>query len=236
MRATDASSIYNSLQVAVRRRFSQGLQLNINYTLSRAESDSSNDRTDLAQDITNLAAERALTNYDRTHIFGANYVWELPFFNDRSNKLMYNALGGWQISGSTQLASGVPLTITTTSTASNSFGSVTRRPNLIGEPEGARTANEWFNTGAFANPAANTFGNSPRSVVRGPRRHATDLGLFKNFAVSDRVGLQYRLEAFNVFNETNFTTVGTVLGNTTFGRVTAAGDPRMIQMGFKVTF
>ena len=236
MRATDASSIYNSLQVAVRRRFSQGLQLNINYTLSRAESDSSNDRTDLAQDITNLAAERALTNYDRTHIFGANYVWELPFFNDRSNKLMYNALGGWQISGSTQLASGVPLTITTTSTASNSFGSVTRRPNLTGEPEGARTANEWFNTGAFANPAANTFGNSPRSVVRGPRRHATDLGLFKNFAVSDRVGLQYRLEAFNVFNETNFTTVGTVLGNTTFGRVTAAGDPRMIQMGFKVTF
>ncbi len=236
VRATDATSTYNSLQMALSRRFQAGLQLNVNYTLSKAESDSSSDRSDLAQDINNLAAERAVTNYDRTHIFGANYVWALPFFNDSSNKLMYNLLGGWEISGATQLASGVPLTITTTTNTSNSFGNVQRRPDLIGDPEGPKTINQWFNTAAFANSAPNTFGNSPRSVVRGPWRHMTDLGLFKNFSVNDRLRMQFRLEAFNIFNETNFTSVGTVLGNATFGRLTAAGDPRMIQLGFKLTF
>ncbi len=236
MRATDATSTYNSLQVALQRRFQAGLQVNVNYTLSKAVSDSSSDRSDLVQDINNKGAERAVTNYDRTHIFGANYVWALPFFNDPSNKVMYNLLGGWEISGATQLATGVPLTITMSANTSNSFGNVQRRPNVSGEVEGAKTVDQWFNTAAFSAPAANTFGNSPRGVVRGPWRHMTDLGVFKNFSVNDRVRLQFRLEAFNVFNETIFTGVGTVLGTPSFGRLTSAGDPRMIQMGLKLTF
>jgi hypothetical protein len=236
LRATDATSVYNSLQLAVQRRWQHGLQLNVNYTLSKAESDSSSDRSDLAQDINNLDAERAVTNYDRTHIFGANYVWELPFHNDTSNKLMYNLLGGWQISGATQLASGTPLTITMSANTANSFGNIQRRPDLVGDPEGPKTVAQWFNTAAFAAPAPNRFGNSPRSVVRGPWRHMTDLALFKNFYVTERVRLQYRLEAFNVFNEVNYTSVGTVMGTSTYGRLIAAGDPRMIQMGLKLTF
>jgi hypothetical protein len=237
LRATDATSSYHSLQVAVQRRFQAGLQLNVNYTLSKAVSDSSSDRSDLVQDINNKEAERAVTNYDRTHIFGANYVWALPFFNNTSNKLMYNLIGGWEISGATQFASGVPLTITTATNTSNSYGNVTRRPDLIGDAEGPKTVAQWFNTGAFANPAPNTFGNAPRSVVRGPWRHMTDLGVFKNFRANDRVRMQFRFEIFNVFNETNFTTVGTVLSTPAqFGRLLAAGDPRMIQLGLKLTF
>jgi hypothetical protein len=236
VRATDATSIYHSLQTAVQRRFAQGLQINLNYTLSRAEADSPSDRSDVAQDIRNLDAERALTNYDRTHIFGANYVWELPFFNDPSNRTMYNLLGGWQISGATQLASGVPLTITMSANTANSFGNIQRRPDLVGDAEGPKTVDEWFSRGAFAAPAPNTFGSSPRSVVRGPWRHMTDLALFKNFLVTDGVGLQFRFEVFNAFNETNFTGVGTILGTPTFGRLTSALDPRMVQMGLKLTF
>ncbi|HSL21537.1 MAG TPA: TonB-dependent receptor [Vicinamibacterales bacterium] len=238
LRVTNATSIYHSLQVAVQRRFTAGLQLNVNYTLSRAESDSSSDRntTDRVQDVNNLAAERAITAYDRTHIFGANYVWSLPFFNDTSNKLMYNLLGGWQLSGASQFASGTPLTITMTTNTSNSFGLVTRRPDLVGDAEGPKTLEQWFNTTAFARPAANTFGNAPRSVVRGPWRHMTDLALFKNFLVSDRVGVQFRLEAFNAFNETNFTGVRTTLESADFGRLITAGEPRMIQFGLKLTF
>lgn len=236
LRATDATSLYNSLQVALGRRWQEGLQFNVNYTLSKAESDSSSDRSDLAQDINNLDAERAVTNYDRTHIFGANYVYALPFFNDPTNRMMYNLLGGWEISGATQFASGTPLTITMTANTSNSFGNITRRPDLVGDPEGPKTVEQWFNTSAFATPAPNTFGSAPRSVVRGPWRHMTDLALFKNFVVTDRVRLQFRAEAFNVFNETIFTGVGTVLGTPTFGRLTSAGDPRMIQFGLKLTF
>lgn len=215
---------------------SGGGQVNVNYTLSRVETDSSSDRSHVAQDVKNLAGERAVADYDRTHIFGANYVYELPFFRDPGNRLMYNLLGGWQISGYTRYESGAPLTITQSANTMNSFGNIQRRPNVSGDVEGPKTIEQWFNTAAFSAPAANTFGNSPRSVVRAPYRHITDLALFKNFVVSERVRLQYRLEAFNVFNHPNFTGVGTVLGTPTFGRLTSAAEPRLVQMGVKVTF
>lgn len=237
LRATDATSLYNALQASLSRRFTDGLQLNVNYTLSRVTADSPSDRSDLAQDKNNLDAERAVASYDRTHIFGVNWVWELPFLRDPANRLLYNLAGGWQLTGFTRYESGVPLTITTATNTSNSFGNVTRRPDLVGEPEGPKTIGQWFNTSAFAVPAANQFGNAPRSVVRGPYRHVTDLGLFKNFVFTNRVRGQFRLEAFNAFNETNFTGVGTVFSTpASFGRLLSAADPRLVQMAFRVTF
>lgn len=236
MRSTEATSAYNSLQASLFRRWAQGLQVTFNYTLSKAVTDSSSDRSDFVQDINNKKAERAVASYDRTHIFSMQYVYELPFFRDQSNKLLYNTLGGWQISGTTRYATGLPLTISQSANTANSFGNISRRPDLIGDPEGPKTIAQWFNTAAFALPAANTFGNSPRSVVRGPHQHLTDIGLFKNFAVHDRIGLQFRWEIFNAFNETNFTGVGTGFGTPTFGRLTAAAEPRLMQFGVKVTF
>lgn len=236
-RSTDGDSLYNSLQTSLSRRFSNGLQFNLAYTLSRVETDSSSDRSDLAQDINNLDAEYALANYDRTHMLGVNFVWELPFFNDPSNRMMYNIAGGWQLSGFARYETGVPLTITTAVNSSNSFGNVTRRPDLVGDPEGDKTIASWFNTAAFATPAPNTFGNAPRSVVRGPSRKLVDLALFKGFALPGRVRAQIRIEAFNVFNITNFGNPGTAFSTpATFGRITSALDPRLVQLGFKVTF
>jgi outer membrane receptor protein involved in Fe transport len=240
-RQTTASSSYNSLQMSLSRRFQQGLQLNVNYTLSKAVSDASSDRNgaDFPQYQGNLDAERAVTAYDRTHIFGAHYVWELPFFSNRDNALVYNTLGGWQISGSTRIFSGVPLTINTSVNTANSFGAGTNplRPDLVGDPEDAPgTVAQFFNVNAFRQPAANQFGNSPRSVIRLPYQNATDFGLFKNFTTGSRIALQFRAEMFNVFNHTNFTNAGTVMGTTTFGRLTTAADPRLIQFGIRATF
>lgn len=239
-RQTDATSSYNSLQMALSRRFAQGLQLNLNYTLSKAVSDSSSDRNaaDFPQYQGNLAAERAVTTYDRTHIFGAHYVWELPFFSDRDNLLLYNTLGGWQISGSTKIATGVPLTVTTQVNTANSFGQgATLRPDLAGDPDDAPgTVEQFFNVGAFRQPPPNQFGNSPRSVLRLPYQNTTDLGVFKNFETGGRVALQFRAEMFNVFNRTNFTNAGVVLGNPTFGRLTQAAEPRLIQFGIRAAF
>jgi hypothetical protein len=240
MRETTASSSYNSLQVALSRRFEDGLQLAVNYTLSKAVSDSSSDRNaaDFPQYQGNLAAERAVTAYDRTHIFGAHYVWTLPFAGNRDNRWLYNLAGGWQISGSTRLATGIPLTITTQVNSANSFGAgATLRPDLVGDPEDAPgTVEQFFNVSAFRQPAVNQFGNAPRSVIRLPYQNSTDLGVFKNFEVGTRVAVQFRAEMFNVFNRTNFTNAGTVLGNPTFGRLTTAAEPRLIQLGFRVTF
>jgi carboxypeptidase family protein/TonB-dependent receptor-like protein len=235
LRSTTATSSYNSLQLSLSRRLAAGLQINGNYTLSRAISDASADRGTTQQDIRNLAAERAVTNYDRTHIFGVHYVWELPFARNGS-ALRYNAIGGWQISGSTRYATGLPLTITTATNSANSFGGGTLRPDLVGDPEGPQTVAEWFSRAAFVQNAANTFGNSPNGVVRGPGVHLTDLGIFKNFRITRQVQGQYRLEMFNAFNHTQFSTVGTTLGTPTFGTITAAAEPRLIQMGFKLTF
>jgi hypothetical protein len=242
-RDTSAETEYDSLQVSVLRRFAQGLQVSTNYTLSRAEGNSSSDRNaaDLAQDPRNLDAEWGLMDYDRTHIFGLHYVWELPFFRNTST-LMYNLIGGWEITGSTRLASGVPLTITQSANSANSFGGGPFRPDLVGDPEisGDRARGDqirqWFNTAAFAQSAANTFGNSGRGVVRGPGINVTDLGLFKNFRLGSSIRLQYRLEMFNAFNHPNLLLVGTVLGTPTFGQVTTAAEPRIIQMGIKMTF
>ena len=239
-RQTDATSSYNSLQMALSRRFSQGLQLNLNYTLSKAVTDSSSDRNagDLPQYQGNLAAERAVATYDRTHIFGAHYVWELPFFSDRGNLLLFNTLGGWQISGSTKIATGVPLTVTTQVNSANSFGQgATLRPDLVGDPMDApNTVDQYFNVSAFRQPAANQFGNSPRSVLRLPYQNVTDLGIFKNFETGRRIALQFRAEMFNVFNHTNFTNAGVTLGNPTFGRLTTALEPRLIQFGIRAAF
>jgi outer membrane receptor protein involved in Fe transport len=239
-RETTATSSYNSLQTSVSRRFQDGLLLNLNYTLSRAVADSSSDRNaaDFPQYQGDLASERAETAYDRTHIFGAHYVWELPFFSNRDNRLLYNTLGGWQISGSTKVATGIPLTVTTQVNSANSFGQgATLRPDLTGDPEDAPgTVAQFFNTAAFTQPAPNRFGNAPRSVIRLPYQNVTDLGLFKNFDVGGRVGLQFRAEMFNVFNRTNFTNANTVMGNPAFGRLTAALEPRLIQFGIRATF
>ncbi len=234
-RSTTGTSQYNSLQVSLSRRMQAGIQVNANYTLSKVVSDASADRGATQQDIRNLAAERAITNYDRTHIFGIHYVWDLPLFRNASG-LLYNLLGGWEITGSTRYATGVPLTITSTATSSNSFGGGSLRPDLVGDPVGPQTVNDWFNKAAFAQPAVNQFGSSPNGVVRGPGVHLTDLGIFKNFKISSRFGAQYRLELFNAFNHTQFTGVGTVLGNPTFGTVTSAAEPRLVQMGFKLIF
>ena len=145
--------------------------------------------------------------------------------------------GGWQLTGFVRYESGLPLTITTATNTSNSFGNVSRRPDLVGDAEGPKTVDQWFNTAAFAAPAPNTFGSAPRSVVRGPYRHLTDVGIFKNFVITSQVRAQFRFEAFNVFNETNFTGVGTAFSTpATFGRITTAAEPRQVQIGMKVTF
>ncbi len=237
LRDTSGESRYNSLQVELGRRWTGGLQINMNYTFSKAISDSSSDRNtaDLPQDYRNQSVERALTTFDRRHIFGVHYIWEVPFFH-KAPRIVYNILGGWQLTGSTRLTSGAPLTITCATNSANSYGGGSLRPNLVGDPEGPRTIAEWFTKAAFQQPAANTFGNAGRSLVTGPGYAITDLTIGKNFQINERFRLQYRAEFFNAFNRASLSGVGTSLGNTSFGTVTSAGEPRLIQMGLKLTF
>lgn len=234
-RQTSASSRYDSLQVGVNKRMSRGVQLGIAYTWSKVMTDSPDDRTTIPQNSFNLRAERARASFDKTHIFVANFLWQLPFFQE-ARGAVYNILGGWQVGGIVRAETGTPLTIFVSGNPANSFFGGSIRPNVVGDPKGPKTIDQWFNTAAFVNPPANTFGNAGRSLVDGPGIHLWDISIYKNFRVTEQVRMQFRAEFFNAFNHTNFSGVGTTLGTPTYGRVVSALEPRQIQLGLRVDF
>src|SRR5262249_10481973 len=242
-RQTTASSRYDSLQVGVTKRMSQGVELAGAYTWSKVLTDSPSDRSDFPQNVRNLAGERGIADFDKTHIFVLSGIYELPFFK-QGNKLLYNTLGGWQLGGIFRAESGRALTVLQSGNSANSFFGGSIRPNVIGDLRGPESRLAWFNTAAFAAPAPNTFGNAVRGIIRGPGILLTDLAIYKNFRPTERVGMQFRAELFNSLNHTNWNTIGTnatfnaagVQTNADFGKVLTALEPRQIQLGLKLNF
>ena len=247
------TSNYSSLQASVQKRFKGASQMSVNYTWSKGLTTSQTDRSSAVQNTYCIHCDYGPSQLDRRHIFNANYVYELPWFATRKDVLGW-VLGNWQVSGITYFYTGLPLTVTSSGVDPAGQGynistsSVSGRPDLIGNAVGPRGTDflsgpTWFNTGAFANvcPASGLCANprpgtSPRGVVYGPGFARWDLSLFKNFNFGERFKLQFRTEAFNVFNHTNPNAVSTVFGSATFGRVTTYRDPREMQFGLKLSF
>jgi hypothetical protein len=231
-RENTAASTYHSLQATFQRRMSKGLLFSAAYTFSKAIGDAS-DFGEQPQNSYNLRAERALLSFDRTHMFIANYIYELPIFTNRST-LMGKVFGGWQISGVTIYQSGSPVNLTVTG---STFGLATR-PDV--RPGAAltmpKTVAQWFDTSIFTAPAYGYFGTAGRDLIRGPGMEEWDVALFKTFHITERVGFTLRGEAFNLFNHTNFNAVSTSFGSGNFGQVTSAHQPRLIEVSGKVEF
>jgi hypothetical protein len=114
------------------------------------------------------------------------------------------------------------------------------RPDQIGDPNNGapHTAAQWFNTSAFTDvdPANLRPGNARPGSVKGPGIQRYDLSLFKNIKLKETVGMQFRLESFNVFNHTNFQDIDTNLFSGTFGQVVGTHNPRIVQLGLKLNF
>jgi hypothetical protein len=111
------------------------------------------------------------------------------------------------------------------------------RPNLVGDPSlSSRTAERWFNTAAFAFPPRGSFGNAGRNILDGPGYQSVNASLIKNTHLSERFNLQFRAEAFNLFNHPNFDLPDNFMGSPTFGQITSARDPRHLQFGLKLLF
>lgn len=234
-RQTSAGSRYDSLQVGVNKRLSDGIQFGIAYTWSKVITDSPDDRSTIAQDVRNLRADRALASFDKTHIFVVNWIWEMPFFKNAQG-ITHHILGGWQLGGIYRAESGTPQSVFISPNRANSFFGASQRPDLVGNPAGPKRVDLWFNTAAFALPALNTFGNAGRSLFRGPGINLWDLAIYKNLRITEQVRVQFRAELFNAFNHTNLSGVGTTLASATFGRVTSALEPRHVQLGLKINF
>ena len=247
VRESTGGSNYHSLQVSVNKRLSKTYSMGLAYTWAKSIDNASSERgaSDIPPDTRDARLERAPSDFDRTQVLTANYIWLLPKPLQRRS-LFSPVLNGWQLSGISRMYGGKPLDVTLSADVAGIGAVQNQRANLIANPAGPRTPDEWFNRNAFGRPATGTFGNLGRNSLRGPGLQKWDISLFKNFALNEhgRV-LQFRAEVFNAMNHPSFTTIGTALNTTAtgvnpnisnFDVVTATRDARVSQFALKLTF
>lgn len=244
------SSKYHSLQSSLQKRFSGSNMVSINYTWSRVMTNSPGDRWNAPQNSYDIQANYGPSDLDRRHMLNANFVYEFPFMKAQRGAVG-KLLGGWQMSGIIAYNSGTPFTVTTSDQVdragiglfAGSWASV--YPDMSCNPNkgAARNMGQWFNPNCFADVPDGQLrvGNERRNSVYGPGFGRWDLSLFKNIKFSERVRMQFRVEAFNVWNHTNWRNVDSTYTppeteGRTFAQVTSARDPRNVQLGLKLNF
>jgi hypothetical protein len=184
-----------------------------------------------AQDSRNVRAEYGPPNYDFTHDFAATWVYPLTFFSHR-NKALKTALGDWAFAGLVLHQSG----FANTPSLQTGLGGLAIRPDQVKPYRKIGKLGEWFDTSVFAQPNYGFFGNAGNGVIRGPGYTSANMSLYKTFPIHEGFSAQLRAEAFNVFNHPNFNSVDYGLGDTTYGQVTGAGDPRILEFAIKINF
>jgi hypothetical protein len=234
------SSSFQSLQVSLDKRFSSGFTLLANYTWAKSIDFGSGAGTlwPSNTDPAHHNIDRGLSDFHRAHRFVTSGVWQLPKLAG-SPLAARMALGGWSLSGSMILQSGPFFAIR--SGRDNSFSGVgLDRADLAGDitrPAGVDPVRQWYNIKAFVQNASGTFGSSGRNIVPGPGLISLNTMVSKSFTVYRESSVQFRAEFFNLPNHPNFISPRTDnLTSGTYGRLTSAEDPRILQFGLKWQF
>lgn len=248
-----SNSTYNGMKLELSKRFSAGTYWQFNYTLGKALTDAIGGQGfyDDFRDNLNRKLDKTYQPYDSKHIIQSNFIWELPFGHNKrwlsgAPGWENGLLGGWQVNGIFQLVTSRPFTIDTgrynlvlgkTSTA-NYSGNDSNLPAKVvkGSLIQAITPVE---KALFSNPAAGSAGGTPRYAFRGPRYTNVDASMFKNFRLQklgEQATLQFRVEAFNLFNHTNFALPSSNINAGDFGVISSAYSPRIVQFALKVVF
>jgi hypothetical protein len=253
-KANDANNNFNALQVSLHRRFTRGLLFQMNYMWSHGITDASigSGESVSIQHMACRACDRSSSNIDVRHNMIANAVYELPFWRGRP------ILGGWELAGIGSARTGLPVNISMSRKANAlpDGNTSSQRPNLIpGVPIYAadQTIDNWFNPAAFAAPANGTWGNLGRYIANGPGMFEIDSSLQKRFRITERVALNFRAAAYNLFNHPVYSnpsgSIGALTGNPpsvsgSFGRITSiintgavgTGAPRRIEFMLRAEF
>ena len=238
---------YNALQFLYDKRFSSGLAYQVSYTYSKTIDTGSDGWYGVegfsVQSPYSYNNDRSIAGYDLTHVLSVNIVYELPIGTGKrfatGNKVVNYIIGGWQVNTVAQARSGLPYSISVEGDIANTGNSGYERANLVGDPHLSNpTANEWFNTAAFAIPATYTFGNSGRNILRGPASWNIDASMFRKFPLPwEGAALEFRAEAFNLPNTVILGNPNGDLSSPTFGVITGTqNSSRIIQFGAKITF
>jgi Carboxypeptidase regulatory-like domain len=243
--SNDTNQRYNSLQAGLQMQNKHGLSVQLSYTWSHELDVESNDVATIS-DPFNPRYDYGSGSLDRRNIFTANVIYNLPFFLHADNALLRTALGGWEISDVNVQESGVPTNVTYSPDTLGLGGGTTNRPNLVGSVTGPKSQKQFFNTTSFAPPVApwdggpnQGFGDARKDSITGPGINNFNIALFKSFNLTTRSEgpvFQFRVESFNTFNHTQFLTIDAGYTDSTFGQVTAAQDPRVLQFGGKLLF
>lgn len=233
---------YNSLQVKLLKRFSRGMQFNMNYTWQKALDGQSSLAEWKIQDPFNLRADYSRSSWDVRQVFNFSYVYELPFgkgrrFGGGMSGAANAILGGWSLEGITRLESGPPVNVIIRSDVSNT-GRHTQRPNVVGDPNtGPKTPEAWVNASAFETPAPFTFGNAGNYISEADGIVSIDIAFQKLFQVTESNAIELRVEVFNVPNHANFNWPNGNLDRGAFNTVTSTStSPRQIQLGLRWRF
>jgi len=242
---SDGTASYHALQFSATKRLMHGLSGLLSYTWGHSidtvgQSFGGGADGPLPQDPRNRLADRGNSPFDIRHRLTIAWNYALPFGEGHrwlsgGGPAEY-VLGGWQVNGINSFQTGLPFTPTLNATTVNTgTGS---RPDRIGDGTLSNpTVDRWFDTSAFATPAAFTYGNSGRNILYGPGRVNFDFSLFKEFGIKEGSRLQFRAECFNVFNTPQFDLPNAAIGAGNAGTITGiVGTPRQIQFGAKVIF
>ncbi len=249
-RDSNSNSNYNALWITANQHLAHGLQFNASYTYSHSIDEvSRNNAGIIVQDSSNIFSSRGSSDFDARHRFVANAIYDLPF---KGNRLV----GGWKVAPILTIQSGNPFNIVLATTNTTGAGN-TIRPNLIGPVQISGNPAQWItnSASAFSVPTANTFGNLGRNAFYGPGFTNLDLALIKNTKITERINVQFRADAFDLFNHPNFGNPGggngfVVLPSTlntttlaTFTTITStrfptadSGSSRQLQLALKLQF
>jgi hypothetical protein len=242
----DGWAKYHALTFDVKRRFAKGLMFDANWTWSHSIDDASDpgttlNETNLPQNVYDMAAEKASSSFDHRQRMVASFVYVLPTPGSANHsewgRFISAIAGNWQAGGYFTAQSGAPFTVNIASDRANIGAGPAQRPNVFGDPNGGpHTPNQWFNTAAFTLPALYTFGNAPRNAAIGPGLQEFDFSLQKEITLKEPGKLQFRAEAYNLFNHPNFNIPNRTAFTANFGSISSAQDSRQLQFALKLIF
>jgi hypothetical protein len=243
---------YHAFQAKLEKRYSAGLYLLNSFTWSKAIDNASGHLESANGDnsrvnIRDLRNERGLSGYDQPFNNTTSFTYELPFGRSRRFGSSWNGgldaiLGGWRLVGINTMTSGLPVNLTYAAASQFQVSTApTYRPNISGDPlmpEGQRRPEAYLNPATVSIPTdpSQPFGNSGRNNVRAPAFFQFDAGLHKDFRVTEGSRVEFRAEAFNAFNRTNFNAPNSNRSANGFGTITSTQPAREIQLALRFVF